>query len=587
MDAISALRAQLSMTYLHRSLLCILLIIIGGNILLYSWFADRIKENANDRIVQKAYIVSRLISESGSRALAANKPSIVRSTVEEALKDQHLVEVVIKGKSGEVLLKTSSNSIPEKLSVFETPILIAGKNAGTVTTRFHFDGTEAHVATDLSRSAAVQSILLAIIAMVAAATVWLKRRRKTASAPLLIHYPSAAAPITIDITMSEPATSDKGSAREDHIFTEVLAIGESLRKAMEILAKQPRPHHATTIHPFLAAQEAKIWERGAAAVAERSRPLIHAGSEIITILQQEFLKVAASGENASAAGVAARLRIAAACQNALYPDSMTEERASAATSLFLTLEQSLRQSALPDLLAADAANEVSGDIISSLDSILVKLEAVSSALLSGSELLYETATIVEDDEETTGGEECSGSDMAASMRRLAEAQGNSILILGEHVRQAGELSRALGKELCSSKTLSRSAGRILENAATAALQGKTIFDRLNAAAESHRIAAAEGAAVMADLAEELEKIPAPSLNSAEFAELLAVAAETLQLGMTIMGDMEQRPLTTDMTAELSQNILPDENLAATEELIKEAQLAASRLLLQISAGVDR
>jgi len=167
---------------LQRFALLILPLILCINIGLSGWFSTRTRETSVDEVVQKAYVVSRMISDVAARSLDRGEMSGLDSATDEALKDSDLVSVTIRDKKGKVLLEKAKDKPSARHNTFQTPIRRGGREMGTVITHFSLAGEDGRLTARLRHTAAVQWGLFALIASVlVAAWLWENRSRKAAS----------------------------------------------------------------------------------------------------------------------------------------------------------------------------------------------------------------------------------------------------------------------------------------------------------------------------------------------------------------------------------------------------------------------
>lgn len=175
-------RIWLGQSPLQRFALLILPLILCINIGLSGWFSTRTRETSVDEVVQKAYVVSRMISDVAARSLDRGEMSGLDSATDEALKDSNLISVTIRDKKGKVLLEKAKDKPSARHNTFQTPIRRGGREMGTVITHFSLAGEDGRLTARLRHTAAVQWGLFALIASVlVAAWLWENRSRKAAS----------------------------------------------------------------------------------------------------------------------------------------------------------------------------------------------------------------------------------------------------------------------------------------------------------------------------------------------------------------------------------------------------------------------
>lgn len=164
---------------LYRLTLFLLPALLLCNILLFAWFARKARETSAAEVVQKAYIVSRMLSTLSSRSLEREELSPLKRVLEEAFKDKHIVSVTIIDKDGDVIIQSTLPGTHAQLSTFETPIIVGEKSVATLVTSFSMEESEEIIGGRLRATAWLQAALLAAIAL---ALAWLCRREKLAAA---------------------------------------------------------------------------------------------------------------------------------------------------------------------------------------------------------------------------------------------------------------------------------------------------------------------------------------------------------------------------------------------------------------------
>lgn len=163
---------------LQRFALLVLLLLLCVNIGLSAWYSTRTRETSADEVVQKAYVISRMLSDAAARSLDRGEMSGLDSATDEALKDQDLVSITVRDKKGKVLLEKAKDTPPARLNTFQTPIRLDGREAGSVITHFSMAGEDGRLTTRLRHTAAVQWGLFSLVAAVlVAACLWDNRPR--------------------------------------------------------------------------------------------------------------------------------------------------------------------------------------------------------------------------------------------------------------------------------------------------------------------------------------------------------------------------------------------------------------------------
>lgn len=627
------------MTRLHRSLLSVLLVLVGGNIAGSVWYAEKLESTAAAQVIQKAYVVSRLLSDAGARSLQTHKPAIIEEAIAEALKDRHLAAVTINGAMGETLIASADADHQGKLNSFETPILANGKHLGTVVIRFRYDSDGDRLATLLKRSALLQTVILALMALWYAITIWNRRQqrpvcaqtRADSAAPLLLPLPAHRSPVVTVSSLPgwQPASASVAAAgtvplpatlqrllptlppvparslpeppaafaapgasppeaatpttapsppATERLLRQAAAASKALDTLRHLISRQEESRRRTSRFEERTAD----WSSACRSASRQTGTLVTSAMEIVSaVLQECRLGTTAAGEPAMAelaSGLQraiADLRSAApaAASGSLSPTPEPTDDA----DLFRQLARMLHRDALPDLLTvredADSCNRIAAD----LGGFLADLERQSRALLDGCEELFETARLVEEEEDCSETAAGTGA-RATTLQATAEAHGERILALRREIERAtylqSQMTSALGRLV---PTVNR-AGTVVTDAATAALQGEAILSRLQETAAGREATAGSVADDLERLDEQLARLPYLSRRPEEAAASLLVAAETLQMAMSILRELAA----TYPEAVTRDDLLPLAADEAATQLIGEAQLAVSQLLLSLA-----
>jgi hypothetical protein len=187
------------MTPLYRYTPYLLLTILCANIVLYFWFAARTREASGDEIIRKAYVISRLLSDSAGRAIENKDTKALNSVVAEAVKDRHIVSITILDNNKNVLLESNDTGKFDRLSTFNTPIRLGNNKQGTIVTRFSTKEDDERITSALKKTAALQIVLyLSICAVIALFFIKERRSRKAATTTVSeINIPANVPPATI------------------------------------------------------------------------------------------------------------------------------------------------------------------------------------------------------------------------------------------------------------------------------------------------------------------------------------------------------------------------------------------------------
>lgn len=157
----------------QRFAVLFLLLLICANIGLSAWFSSRTRQASLDEVVQKAYVISRMVSDAAARSLARDDLAGLDSATAEALKDRDLAAIIVHDKKGNVVLEKAKDNPPSRLNTFKTPIRRGDRDMGTVTTLFSLTADDGRLAERLSHTVLLQWGLFALMAAFLA-MIWLR-----------------------------------------------------------------------------------------------------------------------------------------------------------------------------------------------------------------------------------------------------------------------------------------------------------------------------------------------------------------------------------------------------------------------------
>ncbi len=183
----------------QRFALLMLILILCANIVLSEWFSSRTRETSVDEIVQKAYVVSRMISDAAVRSLASGEMSNLDTATNEALNDRDLISITVRDRKGKVVLEKTKDNPPARFNTFQTPVRRDGRVIGTVITHFSTTGEDERLISRQRHATVVQWGLFAFIAAVLL-VVWLWEIRSRGAASKSVD--ETACPVTNDVEVN-------------------------------------------------------------------------------------------------------------------------------------------------------------------------------------------------------------------------------------------------------------------------------------------------------------------------------------------------------------------------------------------------
>ena len=184
---------------MQRFALFMLLLLLCTNIILSDWFSSRTRETSVDEIVQKAYVVSRIVSAAAARSIADGEMSHLDSATNEALKDLDLISITVRDRKGKLVLEKAKDKPHVRFNTFQTPVRRDGRDIGTVITHFSVTGEEERLISRLRLTSEVQWGLFAIIAA-ALLGFWLWDVRSRGASPASVEEAARPAAVHFDGT---------------------------------------------------------------------------------------------------------------------------------------------------------------------------------------------------------------------------------------------------------------------------------------------------------------------------------------------------------------------------------------------------
>ncbi|GFE58003.1 hypothetical protein [Geobacter sp. AOG1] len=324
---------------LQRFALFVLLLILCANIGLSDWFSTRTRETSVDEVVQKAYVISRMISDTAARSLDRGEMSGLDSATDEALKDRNLISITVRDKKGKVILEKAKDNPSAQLNTFQTPIRRDGREMGIVITHFSVTGEDGRLIARLRHTAAFQWGLFALVAVVlVAGWLWENRPRETVATreegaplhgmtdgqgktdtlpavcrplplpmvPLLTRYSSVLTTMPADPAIADAAAPDDSSPPVSDmppaydispplavqwksfpsLARDLCDVSSALQAALSALSAEEGLRRRGTEHMHLFRERVGQLQRQAANVAGRAGELITVGGNIVeTVLE--------------------------------------------------------------------------------------------------------------------------------------------------------------------------------------------------------------------------------------------------------------------------------------------------------------
>jgi len=455
------------------------------NILFYAWFSARTRDTAEDEVVRKAYIVSRLLSGLSSRALDRGDLTGLKGAIEEAFKDPHIVAVTVRGANDKVIMQTSVPRTFEGVSNFETPVQLGGKTIATLVTSFVLDEADEKIAARLRLTAAMQAGLFAVLA---GGMAWLCRREKLAEEKRAADGGKIVVP---EETLAEwmadadmPAWFTDGGGQADALGI----AGISLEKAVQLLAGEAEQQ----LHAVNRASEAlariEAWRQEAEQRGENASSLIASGREILSMI--EAYDGPGSGEpNAALHAVEeARASVERLADGLVGPGEgtllMPDGRLRVAAKLAGEGVETIHGRVFPALAAAVRAGETVAARVSPLVQMVEGCGDLSSGLNRYSGELFDLADAIRllrrdlrpDDADSDEGAESRLNQLAQRVESLATGFKRETLDLLGMANDASAAARTILSVIDDSQEKLLATGSAVEDFATAAVMGT---DHLN------------------------------------------------------------------------------------------------------------
>ncbi len=527
----------------QRFALLMLLLLLCANIVLSDWFLSRTRETSVDGIVQKAYVVSRMISDAATRSLASGEMSSLDSATDEALKDRDLITITVRDKKGKLILEKAKDKPPARFNTFQTPVRRDGRDIGMVITHFSLPGEDELLTSRLRHATTVQWGLFAFIAAVLLFVwLWEIRSRGVVSAreagiplpgaadvevkaarlpviklPLLTRYsavlacadakPADAVPLHYP-GPQEPAPSpgDNCPNVTPSLARDLCDVSHALQEVLSVLSADEGMRRQGTEHARLFSERVGRLQRQAADVSGRADKLIATAGGIVESVTGQCETVAASGDIRSdeAQSLAQRvsdsrssvlkaldivqrvgtemdqLAVSEAVPRGLH-DSLT-----AAIGMAEECSAVMRERVLPALTAAREDENAVASRVASLVLLLEDLDGHAHAIARGSEVMNDLATMARS-LGSAGGHAPAGREynlLAERMQEFAGSMAGDIHALralaGKAVAVGGSVDEAAGM----ARSMVGWAGTAVEDSAAASImEGELLRRSLSLSAE--------------------------------------------------------------------------------------------------------
>jgi hypothetical protein len=480
---------------IFRLALWLLPLLLLCNILFYAWFARNTRETAADEVVQKAYIVSRMLSEFSARSLDRGDLTGLKRIMEEAFRDRHIVAVGVIDPRGKVILQSTVPRVYQRLSTFETPVKLGERTVANLVTSFSLDESDELIALRLRHTAVLQ---LCLLLLVAATLAWFCRREWLATAT-----PAGQPGEGTEALSPSPAAEEALTGHDAPLAVEEMVAERKVESAVGVV---PGPGERALL--FLGEAERQLqvvtraeeclsriasWHRQAMQGSASAASLLASGREIVALLQGDnpggtremgedapAVTAAIAGELAEIATALRRLADGVAGDGSGERGSLLSPDDSARLAGELAREGigTIRERVFPALATAVAAGE---DVAARLAPLLEKvaecgdrsagLTRCSGELLDladGIRLLRREMPPAVDGE--AGGEERLSS-LAERLESLADGLKRDSRDLLGVANEATAASRTILSALDHARDRLLAAGSTVEDAAAAALMG--------------------------------------------------------------------------------------------------------------------
>lgn len=597
------------MTPLKRFVVFLFMTLLGANVILYVWFAGRTRETSTDEIVQKAYIISRLVSEAAGRSIVLDDPQILRSAVAEAFKDRHILSVTVVDQEEKVLFESVTTRAAGSSSTFRTPVKLGKKQEGTLITAFASSEADERIDSRLRHTVLLQiGLLLGVAALLA---LYCRRER-----PLVDSAAETENGRFTPLVATLQADTAPSPALKEPPLLDLFSACRSLQRAAQLLSTEADQQQRSLQHSSRRVEQIADWQRQTCLAAARAEQLVATGEEILRQVKGEMASLCAEEQWLPAAlhntlrqglneSLAAVTRAEGLVKGALPPSAIATTVGTASNDIAVTAEiltegaVILREQAIPSFAAAIATGERIGGRLADLLQQLAECGDRSIDLGRSASELFDLAealrllrrNTVNSDDPAAVEEECRLQSFAGRLEALAASLKHETRELLGAANGANALARSSEAELAVSRQLLQLTGAAIEDAAVAAVLGGD-FLRRHGDGNTAVPVAVSPLALNSQLHEIRELLarqinllppipPSHAQQSVVCAQSLEVAADSLRLAARFLAEMVEASTSLVESPALDSAVASGTADIAVEKLLNEA---CARLLHHLPPG---
>ena len=549
------------------------------NVILYLWFAQKTRETSADEVVQKAYIVSRMLSEFSASYLDRGDLAGLKRISEESFKDRHIVAVTVLDLKGKTVFQSNVPNVSGRISTFETPVKQGENTIATLVTSFSLSESDGMVNSRLHRTAGVQAGILALIAVVLAYACWREKRVMGGGAP--VSREDEPFPAGMQLAAPEPLPPAAVTVADPEIhprLDELFNVGSSLARAADLLDAETGRYRRASVRTQDFLDRIDLWHRQVVQGGSNAESLISSGREIAAMVLGGAIGAESRGayddagradgrETDAVVGTleeigAAVDRLAGELQRAgeIDPRLAPQESLLASAELIREGIATIRHRVFPSLATAVGAGE---NVSARLSPLLEKVDecgdrSVELARRSGElfnladEVRLLRRDLVRDESDGGDGAEGRLNDLAARVECLAAVLKNETRDLLGAANEATAAGRSILSTLECSREALLAAGSTVEDAAAVSVMGSDHLQSflrragVDVGAGSDEAPAREDLlAVVQTLRSRLQGLqsawperaePGPAGREGD-AQSLVLACENLQMAGTFLADV--------------------------------------------------
>jgi hypothetical protein len=477
---------------LFRLTLWLLPALLLLNILLYAWFSQKTRETSADEVVQKAYIVSRMLSEFSASYLDRGDLAGLKRISEEAFKDRHIVAVTILDSKGKAIIQSTVPRTSARVSTFETPVTVGAKTIATLVTSFSLSESDGMVSSRLRRTAGVQACILSLIAAVLAYACWREKRALVSR-----EYEPISTGMQVMAPESLPLVAAMMADSEAPLrLDELSRVRSSLAQAADLLDAETGRCRRVSGRTQELLERVDLWRREAVQGGGNAEALISSGRDIIAMVLGGAVGAEGGGscdvggadaqETDAIAGTLEEIRALVDCltgelQQAedIDPRLAPQECLLASAELIREGIATIRHRVFPALASAVGAGE---NVVTRLSPLLEKVDECgdrSVELTRRSGELFDLADevrllrrdLVRDESGDGEGAEGRLNNLATRVESLAALLKNETRDLLGAANEATAAGRSILSTLDSSRDALLAAGSTVEDAAAVSVMG--------------------------------------------------------------------------------------------------------------------